>query len=248
MRLTVLGCSGTVPSATSGCSSYLLDHDGFRLLVDAGEGCVGALQRSGELYRIDAVVVSHLHADHCLGLLPYYYARTLNPDVSVGRLPVWGPAGTGDRLLRALDAGPPDRLAGCYDVRELVARRQQIGPFEVTAGRMAHPVECFGLRLEAGGRSLAYSADTGPTPALCELAAEADLLLCEASWRDGEDHPPDIHLTGSQAGEHAARAGARALVLTHIAPWVDAEAAGEHAAAAYPGPVELAAPGAIFIP
>ncbi len=248
MKLTILGCSGTIPSATSGCASYLLEHDGFRLLVDAGEGCVGALARSGELYDIDAVVVSHLHADHCLGLLSYYYARILNPDAGVGELPVWGPEGTGDRLLRAFDSGPFERFAGCYSFATLTAGHQVIGPFDITTARMAHPVECYGMRVTAGGRTLAYSADTGPTSALPALARDADLLLCEASWQDGPDHPPDIHLTASEAGEHAAAAGAGGLVLTHIVPWVDPQESRERAALIFPGSVEVAVPGATFTP
>ncbi len=103
MRLTVLGCAGTFPGPRSGCSSYLVEHDGFRLLLDAGNGAVGALQRHGGLLDLDAVLLSHLHADHCVDLVAYAYARIYPPAGPPPPLPVYGPGGTEERLVRVFD-------------------------------------------------------------------------------------------------------------------------------------------------
>jgi ribonuclease BN (tRNA processing enzyme) len=105
---------------------------------------------------------------------------------------------------------------------------------------MAHPVEAYAVRVEAAGRSLTYSGDTAPTDALVALARDTDVLLCEASFLDGEG-PPGLHLTGREAGEHAAKAGAGRLLVTHVPPWVDADRVAAEAAAAFPG-AELVGP------
>jgi ribonuclease BN (tRNA processing enzyme) len=224
VKLTVLGCAGTFPRTDSPCSSYLVEHDGFRLVLDLGSGAVGQLQRHLGLLDVDAVYLSHLHADHCLDLVAYSYARRFHPDGPPPPLPVYGPVGTADRICAAFDEPPPDHLADVYDFREVPTGRRQIGPFTVTTARMNHPVECHGLRLEAGGRSLVYSGDTGESAALVELATDCDLLLCEASWRHDPAAPAGVHLSGRQAGEHADRAGAKRLLLTHLVAWVDPDA------------------------
>jgi hypothetical protein len=110
----------------------------------------------------------------------------------------------------AFEADPPDRLATVYDFREVAVGTLTVGPFTVTSARMQHPGRVPRLRLEAGGRVLAYSADTGATPRLVELARDADVFLCEASWPEAPDLPGGLHLTGREAGEHAAQAEARA--------------------------------------
>jgi ribonuclease BN (tRNA processing enzyme) len=108
---------------------------------------------------------------------------------------------------------------------------------------MNHPVETFGFRIEHAGRVITYSADTGPASSLVELAAGADVLLCEASFPDQPGLPADLHLTAGQAGEHAARAGVGRLVLTHLVPWNDPGQSLAQAEARFAGPLELASPG-----
>jgi ribonuclease BN (tRNA processing enzyme) len=245
VRLTVLGCSGTFPGPTSPCSGYLFEHDGYRLMVDAGNGVLGALQARCDLRAVDAVLLSHLHGDHCLDMVPWAYARRYHPEGLPPRLPVYGPAGTRDRLCAAFDRPPEDRLGAVYDFRTARRGPLELGPFCVELAQMNHPVECYGIRVSAGGRSVAYSADTGESEALVRLAQDSDLLLCEASFLDGWDNPPNVHLTGRQAGEHAARAGARSLLLTHIVPWADPARLQAEAAAVYPGELDVAAAGRV---
>jgi len=110
---------------------------------------------------------------------------------------------------------------------------------------VAHPIETFSFRFEHGGRALAYSGDTGESPALVELARSADVFLCEAGFPDLPDLPPNLHLCGRQAGEHAARAGAGQLILTHLDRENDPGPNLAGAAAAFGGPVTLAVPGQV---
>ena len=202
------------------------------------------LQRHAGLYSIDGVALSHLHADHCLDMCSYWVARRYAPGGPQPAIPVHAPAGAAERLSRAADPGAD--LTSAFTFHALAPETWRIGPFEVTTVRMNHPVETYGFRFEHRGRVLAYSADTGPTEALIELARGADLLLSEATFLEEPDLPPDLHLTGRQAGEHAARAGARHLVLTHIAPGTDKQRSFAEAEAVYGGPISLAAPGQEF--
>jgi ribonuclease BN (tRNA processing enzyme) len=242
MDLTIVGCSGSFPGPDSAASAYLLQAEGFAMLVDLGSGALGPLQRYAALADIDAVCLSHLHADHCLDMCGLQVFRRYHPDGPMRRIPVYGPAGTASRLDGAA-ASSGTTMADVFDFVTLAPGTIEIGPFEVTTGRMSHPVETFGFRIGHAGRAIAYSADTGPTQELVALAAGADILLCEASFEDGPDLPADLHLSATQAGQHAARAGVGELVLTHLVPWNSQELAREQAAAAFSGPLSLAAPG-----
>ena len=111
---------------------------------------------------------------------------------------------------------------------------------------MNHPVETYGMRISAGGRTVAYSADSGACDELVKLAREADLFLCEASYLEGDDNPPDIHLTGKEAGAHAARADVGRLVLTHLVPWGDADRTLGEATTAFSGDIAVASTCAVF--
>jgi ribonuclease BN (tRNA processing enzyme) len=246
MRLTVLGCAGTFPNADSPCSAYLVEHDGFRLLLDLGHGAIGALQRHCGLLDLDAVFVSHLHADHCMDLLPYSYARRYHVAGAAPLLPVYGPRGTQARLVGAFDPAPADGLEQVYDFRTTTSGATAIGPFQITLTPTAHPVETYAPTLSAGGRTLTYSADTGPSDALALAAAGSDLFVCEATWIADRDYPPDLHMTARDAGAHAARAGAGRLLLTHTTPFTSPDRLLEEAGAEYTGPLELARAGTTY--
>jgi ribonuclease BN (tRNA processing enzyme) len=248
MRLTIIGCSGSFPGPESPASSYLLEAEGFRLLLDLGNGALGVLQRHAGLASIDAVGLSHLHPDHCLDMTSYWVARRYAPDGPMPPIPVYAPDRAAERLTLAygLEPDPGPGMTDAFTFHTLVPGTRAIGPFQVTTERMDHPVETYGFRIEHGGRVLAYSADTGPTDALVELARQADLLLCEATFPEEPDLPPGLHLTGRQAGEHAARAGARHLVLTHLAPGNDKQRTFDEARQVFGGTLSLAASGQTF--
>ncbi|MEU6733791.1 MBL fold metallo-hydrolase [Streptomyces physcomitrii] len=248
MKLTVVGCSGSFPSAESACSSYLVEADGFRLLLDLGNGALGELQRHCGLYDLDAIFLSHLHADHCIDMLGYFVARYYRHDG--GRcpaLPVYGPEGTEQRLTTAYaDTPSASSMSEVFDFRTVKPAAFEIGPFAVRTERVRHPVEAYAIRLEHGGRSLTYSGDTGVAPELDALAEGSDLFLCEAAFTHGKEDVPDLHLNGREAGESARRAGVGRLVLTHIPPWTDAGTNLADAREVFEGPVELAAPRATY--
>ncbi|MEU4442590.1 MBL fold metallo-hydrolase [Actinosynnema sp. NPDC050801] len=238
MRLTVLGGVGAWPTADQPCSGYLVEHDGFTLLVDPGYATFPALQALVPASAVDAVLVSHGHPDHCADLNPLLRARALGPPAPV--LPLHAPAGALDRVL-ALDQVPLDRAFSVH----VVERSFRVGPFRVDTWDLPHFVPNAGLRLTAGGRVIAYTGDSGPSPALVDLARDADVFLAEATFARQvlpADNAPFLS-TAEQAGANARRAGVGRLVLTHL--WPGADPAGHLAAAEHPGDVDVAVPGLV---
>jgi ribonuclease BN (tRNA processing enzyme) len=246
MRLTVLGCAGSFPGPEAACSAYLVDAEGFRLLLDFGTGSMSPLQRFAGLYAIDAILLTHLHPDHMLDASQYVVARRYAPGGQFPPLPVYGPADAPDRIAAA-HGMPSEGLEDVYSFYALQPGTFPIGPFQVTVDRVLHPVETYGVRIEHEGRVLTYSADTAPCEALIRLAQGADVFLCEASYLDGVDNPPDIHLTGREAGEHATKAGVGKLLLTHlVTAWGSEAVTLEAATAAFAGPIDIVRPGARY--
>ncbi|MFI6900994.1 MBL fold metallo-hydrolase [Nonomuraea sp. NPDC050394] len=247
MKVTIVGCSGSFPGPDSPASCYLLEAEGFRLLLDFGSGALGALQRHIDLYDVDAICLTHLHADHCLDLCGYHVARTYGPAAPYPKVPVYAPKDASRRLAAAYGMPEEPGLETAFDFVALAPGNFEIGPFTVTAGRVNHPVETYGFRAAHAGRSVAYSGDTGESEELVRLADGADLLLCEASFLEGPGLPRGLHLTGRQAAEHAAKAGVGRLVLTHLVPWHDRlRVLDEASTGGFAGPIELARSGAVY--
>jgi len=235
-----------MPGPNSPASSYLVEADGFRLVLDMGNGALGVLQRHAGLADIGAVLLSHLHADHCLDLCSLFVALRFGPDAGGPPIPVWGPIGTAERMANAYGIALEPGMTEAFDFHRFPDGAFKVGPFELRAEAVVHPVPAYAIRVEHDGRSVAYSGDTAPTPVLVDLASGADLFLCEASFRDGEDNPSGLHLTGRQAGEHAMAAGVGRLVVTHIPPWGHPAAAVAGASAAFGGPVTAAQSGLVL--
>jgi ribonuclease BN (tRNA processing enzyme) len=213
--------------------------------LDLGNGALGALQRYVAPRDIDAVVLSHLHADHCLDMTSLMVALRYGPDRPQARIPVIGPNDTERRITAAWDADTADlRLRELFDFHRPVSGN--LGPFEVAFAPMNHPVPTFAVRMTVDGRSLVYSGDTGECDALVQLAEGADTLLAEATLGPRDPYVPNLHMTGAQAGQHAARAGVERLIVTHIPPWRSRDAATAEAAATFDGVVVAASPGAEF--
>lgn len=245
MRLTVVGCSGSMPGAGSAASCYLIEEEGTRIVLDLGSGSIGPLQRYSALQSIDAIVVSHLHADHCLDACAFVVWHRYS-EQSLGRVPLYGPIGTRERLEAAYEL-PQSHLSDVFDFHVLSAEAAvSVGSLQLSFARANHPVETYAARVENGTRSVTYSADTGVSDDLVELASGSDLLLCEAARPDGDPaYPAGLHLTGEQAGGHALAAGVGGLLLTHIPPWVDGDAQLAAARWSFPA-AELAQPGATY--
>ncbi|MEO7754772.1 MAG: MBL fold metallo-hydrolase [Terracoccus sp.] len=253
MDVTIVGCSGSFAGPDSPASSYLVraEHEGrtWSLVLDLGNGALGALQRHVDPLAVDAYLLSHLHVDHFIDLCGLYVMMRYVPGgVSRPPMPTWGPEGTGAHLARAYGNTGVEDVGGVFDFGVIRDREPLVvGPFTVTPFRVNHPVEAFGLRVEAGGRVLAYTGDTDSCPALTPLMAGADLVLADSAFVDGRDAARDIHLTGSRAACAAVGAGGvRRLMLTHLPAWNDPEVCRSQAAAVWPGDVEVAEPGATY--
>lgn len=238
VQLTVLGACGAFPEAGLACSGFLLEHDGYRLLVDAGYAVVPQLLRYVDAQDIDAVYISHGHPDHCADLNPLLRARALR-DEPAPPLPVYALPGALDAVL-ALDR--PGMLDAALDLHQLrVGEPLQIGPFTGEIRMLPHSRPNAGVRLKAGAEIFAYTGDAGPHPDTVELARDADLFVAEASYVD--EVPADLKGTlndAQEVGRQARRAGAKQLLLTHLMRGTDPEAAVAAAAAEFQGPVRLA--------
>ncbi|CAM3520350.1 MBL fold metallo-hydrolase [Nocardioides dubius] len=250
MRLTVVGCSGSYPGPDSPASCYLLEEEfegrTWRVLLDLGSGALGSLHNFADPLTIDGVLLSHLHADHCLDLCGYYVMRRYHPSGHAPIIPVWGPNDTPGRLAGAYDLAPQPGMHEEFDFRLYPSGPFSFGPFQVEAIDVEHPVPAYALRITAGGRTLVYSGDCAPCEGLDRAARGADLLLAEAAFCDGDENPEGIHLTGREVGELAVRAGADRVVLTHIPPWHDKQIAFDEAREVWSGPLELARVGAVY--
>ncbi|MBA4609493.1 MULTISPECIES: MBL fold metallo-hydrolase [Aeromicrobium] len=248
MRLTIVGCSGSFPGPESAASCYLLEapFEGrtFRLVLDLGSGALGPLQEYIDLRDIDAISLSHLHADHCFDMSGLYVVRKYHPAGAPPKIPVYAPPGSDWQLSNAYGTTAPNGMTLPFEFHDLVdGLETTVGPFTVTARRTPHPVEAYAVRIEHEGRVLVYSGDTGPDDGLAEFAAGADVFLCEASFVESAENPPDLHLTGADAGRIAGKARVGRLLLTHIPPWTDRDEVEADLATTWSGERALVRPG-----
>ena len=221
MDLTVLGSSGSCAVPGNPGSGYLVSHEATNIWCDAGPGTFMALMAHVDPGLIDAVVLSHVHPDHCADLLAFFGYLAHGPGGPVP-IPVYLPDGVVEPIAAFLGAGPRHALFRTFDFRLVdVSDVAVVGDVELRFAVAHHPVPTLAVRFSAGGRSLAYSADTGPGGGFPELASGADVVLVEATLT-GRRHPDSYqyHLYAEEAGALAARSGAR-LIVTHLSPTVD---------------------------
>jgi ribonuclease BN (tRNA processing enzyme) len=251
VRITVLGKSPAWQDVDGACSGYLVEEEGFRLLVDCGSGVFSKLRRFAAYTDVDAVVISHLHADHFLDLVPFSYALTYAPHERPARPVLHAPPGARDCFRRVVGAwGNEDLIENAFELREYdPSDVLHAGPFTLRFQRVPHFVASHAVEITSaanGGRRLTYGADSSPSDDLCAFARETDLLLIEATLPRPEPDGPRGHLTPSEAGDHGRRAGARRLVLTHLSDQLDAAWAEAEAERTFGGPVEIAREGAVY--
>jgi ribonuclease BN (tRNA processing enzyme) len=263
VRITVLGKSPSWQDVDGACSGYLVEEQGCRLLIDCGNGVFSKLRRFVDYVDIDAVVISHLHADHFLDLVPFSYALTYAPRQQPVPVDGWpgtdtparpvlhAPPGARDCFRRVVGAwGNEDLIEKAFDLREYEASDViHAGPLTLRFQVVPHFVDSHAVEITSAvntGRRLTYGADSSPSDELCAFARGTDLLLIEATLPRPERAGPRGHLTPAEAGEHGRKAGARRLVLTHLSDELDAAWAEAEAERTYGAPVEIAREGAVY--
>ncbi|MGI5404838.1 MBL fold metallo-hydrolase [Streptomyces sp. CA-135486] len=248
LRLTVLGCATPYPSVDNPCSGYLVSGGDTRVWVDAGSGTLAQLQRHVRLDKLDAIWISHLHADHSADLLTAYYG-VLYADIQLtAPIPLYGPPGIADRLAHFLtNTSIRSPIESAFAVEELHdGHRVRVGALTLASRAVAHGIPAFGLRVEAAGRSLVYSGDTAPCPGLTSLAEGCDVLLCEAESAQAPSAGEQVHHTPEDTGDTARAAQAGRLIVTHVGRFLTPQQAVARASTRFDGPIDYAAPGATF--
>ena len=229
LRLTVLGSCGGYPGPGRAASSYLVEGGGVRVWLDAGSGGLANLQRHLALPDLDAVVISHRHPDHWHDIEGLAVASRY--DLGLDPIPIYAPDG-----LRRLMLGPSDAFSW-NTITD--GDRVVIGGLVLAFSRTDHGPETLAVRVEGPGATLGYSADTGPRWSLEELGSDLDLALCEATYLADREGTLQ-HLSARQAGTAARSAGASRLIITHLQPSVDADAARREASSAFGAAVTVA--------
>lgn len=244
----MLGKSPAWQDAGGACSGYLIEEGERCLLLDCGNGVFGKLRAAREFTTVDDVVVSHLHADHFMDLVPFAYALSYSRHARA-RPVLHAPPGAREAFRRITGAWDAETLIeDAFELREYDAAEElELGPLRVRFREVPHFIRTHAVQVRAGGASLTFGADSGPNDAIVAFAHETDLLLLEATLDQPEsDEGRRGHLTAAEAGAHARRAGARRLVLTHITDDIDPAWALGEARRAFGGLVELAREGAVY--
>ena len=246
-RLVVLGSCGAWPEPGRACSGFVVEHQGFRVVLDLGYGTFSRLARrvgSTVADGVDAVVVTHSHPDHMVDLHALFRARWFGRR-GAASIPVFAAEGVLERL-RCLEDDDADDIAAVFDLHPLPADPYEVGPFSLSSWLLPHFVPNAGVRLSSEGLTVAYTGDTGPDPSLALMGRNADLFIVEASDRNQGASTRSaavggsMHMTGRDAGQAASAANAHRLMLTHFWPGSDREQTRRAAEAVYSGEVIVA--------
>jgi ribonuclease BN (tRNA processing enzyme) len=242
MRFTILGTSGAWPEKGRASSGYLLESGGQRVVLDLGYGTLPRLLAHCTAEEVTAVFVTHAHADHCVDLHGLYRARTL-PDPPHLPLPIYALPEVMDRIGGLEGPDGSARIRRASDFHAIGPDETiEVGPFRVRTYSLPHFLTNLGFRVEVEGRAIAYTGDTGPSPRVAELAHDADLFVCEATYvgalREGRDG--QFLLRATDAGRYARESGAQRLLLTHFWPGTDRAVARSEAAREFQGEILVA--------
>ena len=235
LSVTILGSTGSYPGVDGACSGYLVRSSSTTIWIDAGSGSLANLQRHVDLLDVDAVVLSHEHPDHTADLAGFYVACKYYRHRQ--HIPVYAPAGVADTVYYS---GDP---IAWHDVTD--GSQVEIGGLALRFSRTDHPPETLAVRVDGEGRSLGYSADSGPAWSLSSLGPGLDLALCEATYLSDSEGKAQ-HMSARQAGRSGREAEVGRLVLTHQQPGLDPDAVREEGAEAFGAAVELATIGTVF--
>jgi ribonuclease BN (tRNA processing enzyme) len=235
-EVIVLGGSGTFPAPGAACSGYLLRSGATNLWVDTGPGSFANLQRHIDPAEVNAILLSHLHLDHCTDFFPYTYWKRFGPGKGAPPMDVYAPA-QAPALLGHLAGGDPT-FEGNVNFKEISATLiETIGDFELRFCRTVHPVETYAIRALANAQTVVYTGDTGPSRSVTDFAWGANLLIAEASFQHSSKETAPLHMSAREAAQMAAQAQVSQLALTHIVPGLDPKVSIEQAAQEYRGEI-----------
>lgn len=245
MEITVLGCGAAYPRPGGACAGFLYTADDTNVWVDAGNGTFARLQSYVPFRDVDALVLTHGHADHIADVLPFMYALGFDPGGEVTTVPVYAPGDVAPSLKWPLGGTSKERFKKVFDFQAIHARFR-VGALEFSPFRTQHPAETYGLRVRHGEKTAVYTSDTALFPDLAAECKDADILIIEATYLDGTDAPKGIHLFAREAGRVAREANAKRVVLTHIWATFEPDEAVAEAAKEFDGQIEAAVEGARY--
>ncbi|MDQ0429784.1 ribonuclease BN (tRNA processing enzyme) [Planomicrobium stackebrandtii] len=236
MKIIPIGIWGGYPNKNEATSAFLIEQDGFRCLVDCGSGVLAAVQNYTALRELDAVVISHYHPDHIADIGVLQHAAMVGMQLKEWDTPLFIHA-------HDKDAAEFEKLSykGVTEGRAIQASETlELGPWQVTFCETVHPVYCLAMKFTANGRAAVFTADTSWKEELVEFSRGADLLVAESNLYEKYIGIIQGHLSGSQAGELAERAGAKQLLLTHLPQYGELDEILQAAKSSYSGEVEFA--------
>ncbi|HLR02774.1 MAG TPA: MBL fold metallo-hydrolase [Virgibacillus sp.] len=241
MKLTVIGYWGGYPAPGGATSAYLLEHDGFSLLVDMGSGALSKVQKYIHVTDIDAVILSHYHHDHIadIGVLQFAWLVQSYLQGQDDVLPIYGHV-EDEKGFESLTHDYTEGIA--YDPSETLT----VGPFTISFLKTVHPVPCYGFRITAGEKTIVYTADTSYQDEWISFANGADFLVADCNFYANQDGKQAGHMNSTDVGRIANEAKVKTLLLSHLPQYGSHEQLKKEASALFSGKVELAIEGFVW--
>lgn len=239
MKLTIVGCWGGYPKKDGASSGYLLEHDRFKLMLDFGSGVLSKLPNFVQPEELDALVLSHYHPDHIADIGVLQHARLIQGFLGKksAQLPIYGHLKDKPEFAKLTYKNITKGIAYNPD------KKLDIGPFRLSFMEAIHPVPCYAMRIEAGGKSLVYTADTAYKEEFVGFAEGCDLLLSECNFYGGQNGKGAGHMNSFDNGRLAQKAKVKQLVLTHLPHYGQLDQLIHEASGVYSGKISLAGEG-----
>lgn len=239
MKVTVLGPWGGYPKAGEASAGYLLQHDGYNLLLDCGSGVLSQLQHHISVEELDSVIISHYHPDHIADIGVLYHGRLIQSKIGkeLPELPIYAHHYDKDGFKSL--SHPPYTVAKPYKENEEL----HVGPFTITFLKTKHPVVCFAMRVTDGNNTMVFTADSSYMKEFEEFSRDADLLICECNLYSHMDGSKMGHMNSTDAATIAQSANVSKLMLTHLPHFGVLEDLEKDAEKYFDGKVLLAATG-----
>lgn len=242
LKLSIIGFWGGYPKANEASTGYLLEHEGFQLLIDCGSGVLSKMQNLIAPESLDAVIISHYHADHIADIGVLQHARLIQGFLGkqVPSLPVYGHQLDEQEFAQLTYKNITEGVA--YDPQKTLS----IGPFTIQFLRTDHPAPCFAMRIGANGKTLVYTGDTSYKDEFISFSKDADILLSECNFYKDQDGKSAGHMNSADVGRLAHSANVKQVILTHLPHYGELSKLTEEASEFYNGPVTLAEYGKVF--